>query len=221
MNSIKDLCKPVRGSKRQVLAVFTTVLLVSGCTTTETHYSRFRALDSSGEPRDFVLYWNSELPKSWYGGLPIVTPVRIKTQCSDEVIEFHNRERCGAADTRTPNGLAAGWCGDTDKFLTSAGREIKGDDALCGWITGPAIDGQGNADSTAELGREVLVTIACYPTSSVEAQKQASKDKPGERKAGAILRASAVPYRLTVRSAPADSLSDRVPELSEKACSGD
>ncbi|GAA3953960.1 hypothetical protein [Allohahella marinimesophila] len=205
----------------QLLATLALTTLVTGCTTTETHYSRFRALDSSGEPRNFVMYWNSELPKSWYGGVPVVTPVRIKTQCSDEIIEFQTRERCGAPDKRTPDGLAAGWCGAKGEFLTAAGREIEGSDTLCGWITGPAVDGDGFARSTSELGSEVLVTIACYPASSVEAQKQASKDKAGERKAGAILRASAVPYRLTVRSAPADSLSDRVPELDEKVCSGD
>src|SRR5690606_2342056 len=94
----------------KLAGVMLATVVMAGCTTTESHYSRFRALDSSGEPRNFVLYWNSELPKSWYGGAAVVTPVRIKTQCSDDIIEFRSRERCGAADARTPDGLAAGWC---------------------------------------------------------------------------------------------------------------
>jgi hypothetical protein len=187
-------------------------LAISACTSTQTRFSRFEAVDSSGELREFLLYWNAELPQSWYGGAARVSPIRLKTQCSDEVIEFHAGEDCGVEAAARPAGLAAGWCGDPQHLLSSAGRQLSSEQPLCGWITDDA------QASAADLGDTINLTINCFPEASIASQKQASKEKQGERKAGALLRASPVPYTLRIRSTPADSLSARLPELNSKVC---
>lgn len=201
-------------------------LAVSACTSTQTRFSRFEAVDSSGELREFLLYWNSELPQSWYGGAAKVSPIKLRTQCSDEIIKFHSGEDCGVDAAARPAGLAAGWCGDPQHLLSSAGRQLSSEQPLCGWITDGAADDvsarrslkdDGQA-SVAELGETIRLTMNCFPEASIASQKQASKEKQGERKAGALLRASPVPYTLRIRSTPADSLNARMPELNSKVC---
>lgn len=184
--------------------LFVLCTTLAGCATYESHYSRFEAVNSAGEPRSFVLSWNTKRYRGWAPGEDQATAVRLQTQCSERewVLQDESMDACEAGD----GAAAIRACGVPGKDLDRQGRLItqKGHQCL-------SLTDQDASHSILELGQDLELRVACYPESTA---RQAG-DEPINMD---YLKASVVPYRLRVRTAPLYSMNERPPELSDKVC---
>lgn len=178
-----------------------TSALLGGCASYQNHYGVFSAANSAGEERQFRVTWTTAEYPTWWFASDQATPVRLETQCStrDWVLEDASHrtphtENCG-------EGIVA--CGDPDQDLQAASGGPVGSNAQCMRIE--------NADRVLELDRHVELVVACKP-------KEVEVSVEGETVNRDYLRASVVPYSISVRRAPRDSLSARPPEFDSGVC---
>lgn len=185
-------------------------LILSGCATYEAHYSRFEAVNSSGEPRTFLLSWQTERYPGWAMRKDVATAVTLQTQCSERKWSLRDKSN-GACDVKRDTtgqeptaGIRA--CGEPGADLDRRGQPIAEPGHQCLTLTDSA-----DSQRILDLDNNVHLTVACYPavTERGEGEEVINTD---------YLKASAVPYNLHVRSAPLYSMSARPPKLDEKVC---
>lgn len=191
--------------KRNYLPLATVSLFVSallgGCASYQNHYGVFTAANSAGVERQFRVTWTTADYPDWWLASDQATPIRLETQCSTRTWMLED------VSHRTPHARACGEgiaaCGDPDQDLEAASGEPAGPNVQCMRIA--------NADRVLELDRHVQLVVACKP-------QDTEVSVEGETVNRDYLRASVVPYSISVRRAPRDSLSDRPPEFDSGAC---
>ncbi len=128
--------------------LFGVVLLLAGCATTTLYTSHFRAENSAGQQREFVLYWN--VTSSVFTGSK-ASPVTLLTQCSSRTIEYEERPVPG----QTQNAIQIIFRGEPG-FDTAADSQTLPPSGICGRVL--------SADHLTELsGPRIEFTIRCKP----------------------------------------------------------
>ena len=191
--------------KRNCLSLPITSLLVSallgGCASYQNHYGVFSAANSAGEARQFRVTWTTADYPEWWLASDRSTPIRLESQCSTRTWMLED------ASHQTPHSGSCGVgivaCGDPDRDLVAASGEPADAGVQCMRIV--------NADRVTALGRNVQLVVACEP-------KNVEVSVDGETVNRDYLRASVVPYSISVRRAPRDSLSARPPEFDSGDC---
>ncbi|SRR5690554_427021 len=178
---------------------------LSGCATYYSHYGSFSAENSAGEVREFLLTWQTADYPDWWWQEDRSTPVTLKTQCSEREVRFLDASHREGTQSCGGDTYPIAWCG-TDKLdLVADVAESGPEEVPCGWIQ------SGDAKSITELGGEVQLFMRCQPA-------QTTVGAGDEQKNMDYLKASAVPYWVTVKKAVRGSLQDRPPQLGTRIC---
>lgn len=185
-------------------------LTFSGCATYEAHYSRFEATNSSGEPRSFLLSWQTKRYPGWAIGDDVATAVKLQSQCSERewVLRDSSNGACEVktGDTEQEGESAIRACGRSGADLDRRGRPIHEQGHQCMSLTDT-----GGSQSILGLDSDLQLTVACYPD-SIE------REGKGEIVNIDYLKASVVPYSIRTHTAPLYSMNERPPALDEKIC---
>lgn len=184
------------------------LIAVSGCATYESHYSRFTATNSAGEPREFLLSWKTARYPSWAMREDVATPVRLETQCSDRVWLLRDDTMAGACAVTESQEAAAGIraCGQPGRDLDHEGHPLSGEGHQC-----MSIWDEAGSKRILELDNELMLTVSCYPD---PVSRQAGEETVNVD----YLKASVVPYSIHTRAAPLYSMNAGPPALDKKAC---
>ncbi|WP_223795515.1 hypothetical protein [Marinobacter sp. F4216] len=178
-------------------------LVLQGCASYYSHYAMFPAEVSAGENRQIRLSWQTADYPDWWFVDDRATPIKLETQCSDRVWRLR--------DDRDPDVGACGAgiraCGEPglDAYAPT-GEPVAGHGVRC-----MAIE-PGNGDIVIpQLKNEMDLLVSCLPVvvSLPDGEEEQGID---------YLRASPVPYRVYVRTAPRGSLRARLPEFDESVC---
>jgi len=176
------------------------LLLMSGCASYYSHYAMFPAENSSGQPRQVRMSWQSAEYPGWWFAADKATAVKLETQCSDRVWRLGDGNDAGDCGT----GIRA--CGEPGKDLVSETDQPATDSTRC-----MAINPADPQTRTAEIGGKLELLVSCTPAVVTEGQGDDSVNLD-------YLRASSVPYTVYVRKAPRGSLRARLPEFDESVC---
>lgn len=186
----------------RVLVVFLASLLLTACATSEytTHYGLFTAQSSSGEERQFRVYWQTIRYQGWEQNEYRALPVYLETQCSERVIRFNDESfgkglRC--VDAESPG---VSYCGTNRLDTDRRGLPIQ-EGQTCAYLT----DRQGSRDILSLKG-DLLLTISCRP-------KQVERIEDGKKISTDYLLNSAVPYVISTKSVEGEDLEALVPPL--------
>lgn len=184
------------------LAACLVLLSVSGCASYYSHFAMFPAANSSGEPRQIRLSWQTaEYPDWWFLGNR-ATSVKLETQCSDRVWRLRDGDDDQAGQCAT--GIRA--CGEKGQDLVAA----TGQPATPGFRC-MAINPQDPAARIAGVGGKLELLVSCEPSVVAEGQGDDARNLD-------YLRASAVPYTVYVRKAPRGSLIAKPPRFDDSVC---
>ncbi|ARU57115.1 hypothetical protein OLMES_3072 [Oleiphilus messinensis] len=176
--------------------------MLSGCASYHAHYASFDARNSAGEERKFVVEWQSAKYPGWIWFDNETTPVKITTQCSEYELTFRDP---GHSECSTEaNAIAA--CGRVGKDISRDGREVSSPTQVCGTVT----DANG-ATHISELGREIMITVSCWPEST-------TYQDGDEKKNIDYLKHSIVPYTIKTIEAPLFDMNRKPPQLSDNIC---
>ena len=181
---------------------------LGGCATREAHYGRFDAVNSAGEPRSFLLTWQTQRYPAWTTLKDVASPVRLETQCSERewILRDAESNACRVSGSGSGEPAAIRACGKPGTDLDRQGVPIVTEGHQCLSLT----DRQGSA-SIAALGTELQLMVGCYPVST--------RYEDGDETVNVdYLRTSAVPYIVRVRTAPLYSMSERPPALDDAVC---
>lgn len=168
---------------------------LSGCASYYTHYGMFTASNASGDPRQFRVTWETAEYPGWWFADSRSTPMNLETQCSTRVWKL----------TDTGNQCAEGVsaCGDPALDINAQnGRPVTAE-TPCMQVSGD--------DSIVSIDRSVDLLVSCKPAQPVI-------ESGGESVNQDYLRASTVPYSISVRKAARNSLSARPPEFDNHVC---
>ncbi|WP_228739285.1 hypothetical protein [Marinobacter arenosus] len=175
-------------------------LTLPGCASYYTHYAMFPAANSSGEPRQIRLSWQTADYPGWWFVSDKATPMRVETQCSDRVWRLRDdgdKAACG-------QGIRA--CGEPVRDVYASGGSLAAGDRPCMTVN-PSDPGARIPD----VGEKFELLVSCRPVSPVEGQGDNLRNMD-------YLRASAVPYTVYARKAPRGSLRAKMPEFDESVC---
>ncbi|OZG73865.1 hypothetical protein BTA51_08740 [Hahella sp. CCB-MM4] len=177
------------------------LVLVTGCSTTYSHFGRFHAENSAGEAREFLLEWETT---EGMGG-EASSNFTLKTQCSARTLVFMSQmdqeKGCIATD-----GSEVLLCAQPDLDLTMEGRPVTNGSMPCG-----SIRGENNITRPENFGKTVELNIFCFPA-------ETTVDSGEEKQNVDYLKASVVPYVVAVKKVVKGSGEDRPPVLNSKAC---
>jgi hypothetical protein len=186
---------------RGVLAVWLT-LVMTACATSEytTHYGLFTAQSSSGEERQFRVYWQTIRYQGWEGSEYRALPVILETQCSERVIRLYDESFGAGLRCKDANEPGIRYCGtnrlDTDR------RGLPIDELqTCAFIT----DKNGSNDILSLQG-DLLLTVSCRP-------KQTERMESGKKVSTDYLLNSSVPYAISTRRVEGEAIESIVPAL--------
>jgi len=180
------------------------MVFLSGCASYYSHYGSFSAENSAGELREYLVSWQTADYPDWWWQEDESTPVTLKTQCSEREIRFLDASHQGSCSGETE---AIAWCGTKNVDLAADVTEDGANALPCGWIAG-------DAKRITELGSELQLVMRCRPA-------QTTVGVGDDRKNVDYLKASAVPYWVSVKKVSRGSLQDRPPQLGTKICKGD
>lgn len=175
--------------------------LMAGCASYYSHYAVFPAANSSGEPRQVRVSWQSAEYPGWALFDDKATPVSVVTQCSQRAWRL----------TDATHSDSRGACGDGIRACGEPGLDRLGDRAADANTVCMAISGGPQAAQVAELGGRIELTVSCHP-------EQPQRVVQGETENVDYIRPSSVPYVIDVRKAPRGSLAGRLPELDDAIC---
>lgn len=187
-------------SEQKVVALVLLVA-VSGCTSYQSHYTRFEAENSAGEQRQVRLTWRTAEYPFWHWRQDRATPVRLETQCSRRVWQIRDPSMDNSCDDERIAG-----CGDPALDLDRERNMLISDDHVCVTIG----DGEG-ADRIVDLEGGIELNMSCFP-------RMTEVDMGDEMVNADYLRASVVPYTLRVRSTTLGSMTERPPQLDDSIC---
>jgi hypothetical protein len=178
------------------------VLALSGCATSKytTHYGFFDAENSTGELRQFRVFWETVEVESWQGKRFYAQPLRLEAQCSARVLRFYDET---ARSQRTCLAEQQGgivYCGDRRKDSDSRGLPIQ-DNIVCGTVT----DDKG-AQTILGLKGQIKINLSCEPTNASrrDGRKKVNQD---------YLKPSAQPYIVTTKAVAGQERDGHVPRL--------
>ncbi|WLQ17320.1 hypothetical protein O5O45_15510 [Hahella aquimaris] len=193
----------IRPRIERLLLLFPLLSALGGCATEYSHYGRFVAENSAGEEREFLISWRTT--ESVSGEVTAVTPVTLRTQCSDRELQFMEPGQGGDA-CRVEQESGVVWCGAPGQDLSLEGKALIDSKTLCGTITD-----ENGADHIADLKRVMQLQISCWPARTIVK----TDDGPGNLD---YIKASSVPYIVSVKRAEAGGPEDKPPALSEIVC---
>jgi len=176
------------------------LLLTSGCASYYSHFAMFPAENSSGEPRQVRLSWQSAEYPGWWLARDKATSVKLETQCSDRVWRLRDGDDAGGCGT----GIRA--CGERGRDLVAATAQPATGTTRC-----MAINPVDPGARIARLGNKLELLVSCTPAAVTEGQGDDARNLD-------YLRASSVPYTVYVRKAPRGSMRARLPEFDESVC---
>ncbi|QBM16752.1 hypothetical protein MARI_08450 [Marinobacter sp. JH2] len=179
-------------------------LALPGCASYYTHYAMFPGENSSGDPRQIRVSWQSADYPDWSFIRDKATTMKVEAQCSDRVwlLSDDSQERAGDCAV----GVRA--CGqqnlDESVFKSGPVNEV-----ACLQVIGPE-----TVERIADIGAKFQLSVACRPLVSevLKGDKVVNMD---------YLRASTVAYTVYARKVPRGSLSARLPEFDESVCKDD
>ncbi|WP_020409513.1 hypothetical protein [Hahella ganghwensis] len=186
---------------RVLVLVF--LVFMSGCSTTYSHFGRFYAENSAGEAREFLLEWEST--EGLMGGVS-ASDFSLKTQCSARTLVFRNQAALGH-HCDGPDGSQVVLCAQPEADLTLDGLPVASVNVACG-----SLRGANGAVKAESFGKNIELSVFCYPA---ETTVDTGEDKQNVD----YLKASVVPYAVTVKKVVKGSGEDRPPVLSDRVCS--
>ncbi|MDG5500470.1 hypothetical protein [Marinobacter sp. BGYM27] len=168
---------------------------LSGCASYYTHYGMFTASNSAGDPRQVRVTWDTAEYPAWWFASSQSTPITLETQCSSRVWKLTDKaEEC-------VGGISA--CGDP-------ALDINAQSGHPATIDTPCIQASGD-EAIVDIDRSVDLLVSCKPAQPVT-------ESGGEKTNHDYLRASTIPYSISVRKAARNSLSARPPEFDNHVC---
>lgn len=172
----------------------------SGCASYYSHYAMFPAENSSGEPRQVRLSWQSASYPDWWFASDKATSVKLQTQCSDRV-------------WRLRDGDDAGDCGEGIRACGKPGKDLVAQTGLpaTGSTRCISINPGDSRARIAEVSGKLELLVSCTPAVVADAQGEGAVSHD-------YLRASSVPYTVYVRKAPRGSMRARLPGFDESVC---
>ncbi len=184
---------------------FLLVLLAAssaGCASYSSHYAVFPAENSTGEPRQVRLSWQTADYPDWWFVADKATPVKVETQCSERVWRIRDDADPDAGSCAP--GVRA--CGDSRlDVYAPAGRAAGADDPCL--VINPSEPGA----RIPELGDKLELLVSCRPAVTRVGLGDEMRNLD-------YLRASSVPYTVYVQNAPRGSLRAKMPELDDSVC---
>ncbi|MBU6952531.1 hypothetical protein [Hahella sp. HN01] len=193
----------IRLHTERILMLLPVLSALGGCATEYSHYGRFVAENSAGEEREFLISWRTT--ESVSGEVTAVTPVTLRTQCSDRELLFMEPGQGGDA-CRGNQETGVVWCGEPGQDLSLEGKALVNSTTLCGAITD-----ENGASQIADLGRVMQLQVSCWPARTIVKTDDGSGNLD-------YIKASSVPYIVSVKRAEAGGSEDRPPALSETVC---
>lgn len=184
------------------LAACALVLSASGCASYYSHFAVFPAANSSGEPRQVRLSWQSAEYPDWWFLENRATSVKLETQCSDRVWRLRDGDDDEAGDCAS--GIRA--CGEPGRDLVAGTNQPATPEFRC-----LAINPENPSARIAEVGAKLELLVSCEPAMVTEGQGEDARNLD-------YLRASSVPYTVYVRKAPRGSLIARPPRFDDSVC---
>lgn len=176
-------------------------VVMTGCASHYTHYAVFPADNSSGEDRRVRVVWHTaEYPAWWPGADVVATPLTVETQCSTRVWRLRGAAQ-GVASDCGDDGVRA--CGDPKQDRLAGEKDVAGAGTVCMAVT--------NAARIEALEDDLDLRVSCEPART----QRGTGDEAENRD---YLRASVVPYAISVRKAPRYSLEAGPPQLSDSLC---
>jgi hypothetical protein len=178
-------------------------LFVSGCASYYTHYGAFTAANSAGEPRQFRVTWQTAEYPGWWLSDDKATPITLETQCSNREWRLESGVR-EEGDNKAPScGLGIVACGEADNDILAASGQPATAKDRCMEVT--------NAQRITELDNSVNLSVQCRPADTEVIVDDETQNRD-------YLRASVVPYEISVKKAKRNSLYSRPPQLGERVC---
>ncbi|KMQ74175.1 hypothetical protein [Marinobacter subterrani] len=178
------------------------LLLLSGCASYYSHFAVFPAANSSGEPREVRLSWQSAEYPGWWFASDKATSVTVETQCSDRVWHLRDDDASGAGNCGA--GIRA--CGKAGRDLLAKTGVPAGETTRC-----MAINPEDASARVTGIGGKLELLVSCKP--AVVTEKVG-----GENRNLDYIRASSVPYTIYVRKAPRGALNAKPPEFDKSVC---
>ena len=194
----------INACRAKLLGFVVLFLALPGCASYYTHYAMFPGENSSGDPRQIRVSWQSADYPGWSFIRDKSTSMKVETQCSDRVWRLYDDSHeqtggCGA-------GIRA--CGEQrlDESVFESGPV---NEVACLQVVGPE-----SVERIADIGGKFLLSVACRP--------RASEVSRGDEVVNMdYLRASTVAYTVYSRKVPRGSLNARLPEFDESVCKAD
>ncbi|WP_372995915.1 hypothetical protein [Marinobacter sp.] len=178
------------------------LLFTSGCASYYSHFAMFPAENSSGEPRQVRLSWQSaEYPDWWLAG-DKATSVKLETQCSDRIWRLRDGDDASAGECAT--GIRA--CGGQGRDHVATTGKSATESTRCMAINPADPDAR-----IADVDGKLELLVSCTPAVVTEGQGDDAVNLD-------YLRASSVPYTVHVRKAPRGAMHARLPEFDESVC---
>lgn len=177
-------------------------LLLGGCASYYTHYAMFPAENSSGEPRQVRVSWQTADYPDWWFVNDKSTTIKLETQCSDRVWQIADGSHDSAG--RCAEGIRA--CGDRKLDVQAASGAAADAGYACMSVSAP--------ERIAGIGSMFYLLVSCRPatTEVTDGEEKVNLD---------YLRPSAVAYSIYARKVPRGSLNARLPEFDESVCNED
>jgi len=180
------------------------VLALPGCASYNTHYAMFPGENSSGDPRQIRVSWQSADYPGWSFIRDKSTTMKVETQCSDRVWRLSDDSHNQAGDC----GAGVRACGQK-KLDESVYKSGPVNEVACLQVVGPE-----SVERIADIGAKFQLSVACRPLAP-------EVSKGDEVVSMDYLRASAVAYTVYARKVPRGSLGARLPAFDESVCKAD
>ncbi|WP_417567771.1 hypothetical protein [Marinobacter sp.] len=173
-----------------------------GCASYYSHFAMFPAENSSGEPRQVRLSWQSAEYPGWWFASNEATSVKVETQCSDRVWRLRDGDDADAGSCS--NGIRA--CGESGMDLVAKTGKPATESTRCMAINARYPDAR-----IPDVGGKLELLVSCTPAVVTEGSSDESRNLD-------YIRASSVPYTLYVRKAPRGAMHARPPEFDDLVC---
>lgn len=186
---------------KPVIAILISVS-IPGCASYYSHFAMFPAENSTGEPRQVRLSWQSAEYPGWWFASNEATSIKVETQCSDRVWRVRDGDDADAGACST--GIRA--CGGSGMDLVAQTGKPATESIRCMAINAGAPDAR-----IPDVGGKLELLVSCTPAVVTEGSGDESRNLD-------YIRASSVPYTVYVRKAPRGAMNARPPAFDELVC---
>ena len=144
-------------SRRLLIIVCFVFLQACATSKTTTHYGFFEAENSTGEPRQFRVVWETTEVQGFNEKRRYTSPITLETQCSERKVKLYDANHPAQRTCMDKGELGIAFCGKPSLDVDYRGLEIQ-PGTVCAYVT----DNK-NAGTISVLGEQIKISLRCRP----------------------------------------------------------